>query len=173
MRIENRKRIIVIFTGLVFAMLLTGADGGGACSGEIQGDPPSQEIQELLDILRTADHAACKRDGEGWPLGECPPGCVPAPSPAGPYDAVNECRITDQQLGGPSVCIQSSDADRDCGQSETCWLHEESERVWLVGGEVCYPRPEGWSGSCWDFSDYWQMPDCGDEESEADEEGDE
>lgn len=132
---------IVCITGL---LILTGSDEGACDPEEPKGDPPSDEIQELLDVLRTADDPACQRDGEGWPLEECPPGCERAPSPSTPFDAENECHLTSQQLGGPPVCIEEQSSDQECGGTAQCWVDIASESVWLFGGSLCYSMPGGW-----------------------------
>ena len=140
------------------------------------GDPPSAHIQELLDILRTADHSYCQRSGEGWPLGECPRGCMFGKAPRFAVDAERDCRLTDQQLGGPVFCIPDMESGYwDCSDSyeycycsdfERCFIHTESDRV-ILAETSCGYIPEAWNnwgsdGRCGDL--LFSIPQCTDEE---------
>ena len=137
-RIASQRLVAALLA--ISLLLLLGADGGSTCSGE----PPGEEIEEILDILRAGDAPGCERDGEGWPLESCPMGCIPGESPSQVIDHENECWLTEDQLGGPSICIPSSQGGRDCTTEEVCWLDQVEERVWLTG-DGCYERPPGWS----------------------------
>lgn len=140
--INRQKAAGMLFVAALFVLM--GADGEGTCSGEIEGEPPGEEIEELLDILRTADAPMCQREGEGWPLGECPSTCIAATSPSTVLDLEKGCRLTEEHLGGPAFCAPSSEANRDCTSSDVCWNDEQNERVGIYGGSGCHKRPEGW-----------------------------
>ena len=143
-------------------------DGGISEDENQNSDAPTlaeiaidKETEQLLDILRTADHADCQRAGEGWPLGECPDGCLAGRNPRHVLDRDRMCRIHPELLGGPSFCVPEEHHEEfHCTDFDGCFLHS-SQRVALIE-TVCERLPSSgeWSSGseCGDYGYF--PPDC-------------
>ena len=132
---------------VILFMWLGGACGEGAVdeSDATAGESPLMpEQEELLDILREADREGCERSGEGWPIGECPQGCEPAPSPSSPIDLERQCSLTVEDMGGPAVCVVEGTRGGPCSAAVVCRQDSEG-RIALIGAMRCWNGPEGWS----------------------------
>ena len=147
---------------LVISLILLSA---GCSEPEDDYEQPSEYVQGLLDLVRSADHPDCRRPGQGGPLGHCPEGCYPSKQAISVIVIEDQCRLRPSQLGGDIYCVPDSVPRYACIDMDQCYIHPE-ETIgyygWMCGAQPQgwrdYP-PEGYDGE--DDEEQWEGPGCG------------